>query len=91
MRVTHAARIENQQIKMWTWERSLTHTCYRACSGNAEIIATAPLLDLSLLPHHLELPLMDVSFFLQLQLQQNTGTKGPVIAHSENPFKGLRL
>jgi hypothetical protein len=70
MRVTHAARIENQQIKTWTWEGLLTHTSYHVYCGNAEIIATAPLLNLSLSPHHLELPFMDVSFFLQLQQTQ---------------------
>lgn len=66
MRFINAARAENQQIQEADLGKGACHTCCHVYSGNAEVIATAPLLSLSLLPLRLELPLMDVSLFLQL-------------------------
>lgn len=65
MRFINAARAENQQILEADLGKGACHTCH-VYSGNAEVIATAPLLSLSLLPLRLERPLMDVSLFLKL-------------------------
>lgn len=66
MRFINAGRAENQQIQEVDLRKGAYHTCYHMYSGNAEGISTAPLLNLSLLSLRLELPLMDVSLFLQL-------------------------
>lgn len=66
MRFINAARAENQQIQETDLGKGGYHACCQMYGGNAEAIATVPLLNLSPLSLHPELPLMDVSLFLQL-------------------------
>lgn len=66
MRFINAARAENQQILEADLGKGACRTCCHVYSGNAEVIATAPLLSLSLLPLRRERPLMDVSLFLKV-------------------------